>query len=199
MLLKLLSSLALFSAVSALGQNQTIGFTASKDAFQLVGSSKGHHGSTGQILVSPNDYWGVQKAAGDLATDFGRVTGTNLSLTAYGAKTAQPVYKWNAPTSDVVYAVGPEQQILGPLYTTTKDYKNTVIIAGTIGNSTLIDQLVKDKKIDVSKIKGKWESFVSQVVKNPLPGVSKALVIAGSDARGSIFGVSRPRLQYFMS
>ncbi|KFY81676.1 hypothetical protein V500_11192 [Pseudogymnoascus sp. VKM F-4518 (FW-2643)] len=189
MLLKLLPSLALFSAVSALGQKQTIGFTASHDAFQLFGSSHGNHESSGQILVSPNDYWGVQKAAGDLATDFGRVTGTNLSLTAYGAKTAQAVYKWHAPTSDVVYAVGPEQQILGPLYTKTKDYKDTVIIVGTIGHSTLIDQLIKDKKIDVSKIKGKWESFVSQVVKNPLPGVPKALVIAGADTRGSIFGI----------
>lgn len=192
MLLKLLPSLALFGAVSALGQKQTIGFTASHDAFQLFGSSYGNHESSGQILVSPNDYWGVQKAAGDLATDFGRVTGTNLSLTAYGAKTAQPVYKWHAPTSDVIYAVGPEQQILGPLYTKTKDYRDTVIIVGTIGHSTLIDQLIKDKKIDVSKIKGKWESFVSQVVKNPLPGVPKALVIAGADTRGSIFGVSKP-------
>lgn len=199
MLLKLLPSLALFSAVSALGQKQTIGFTASHDAFQLSGSHgppHGHNDPSGQILVSPNDYWGVQKAAGDLTTDFGRVTGKNLSLTAYGAKTPQAVYKWRAPTSDVVYTLGPEQQILGPLYTKTKDYKDTVIIVGTIGHSTLIDQLVKAKKIDVSKIKGKWESFVSQVVKNPLPGVPKALVIAGSDARGSIFGVRKPCLQY---
>lgn len=198
MLLKLLPSLALFSAVSALGQKQTISFTASHDAFQLFGShgSHGSHESSGQILVSPDDYWGVQKAAGDLAGDFGRVTGTNLSLTAYGAKTAQAVYKWHAPTSDVVYAVGPEQQIIGPLYTKTKDYKDTVIIVGTIGHSTLIDQLIKAKKIDVSKIEGKWESFVSQVVNNPLPGVSKALIIAGADARGSIFGVSKLCLQY---
>jgi hypothetical protein len=192
MLLKLLPSLAFFSAVAALGQNQTISFSNSHNAFQLFGS----HGSTGQILVSPNDHWGVQKAAGDLATDFGRVTGKNLSLTAYEAKTVQPVYKWNAPTSDVVYTIGPEQQILGPKYTTTKDYKQTVIIVGTVGHSTLIDQLVKSKKIDVSKIKGKWESFVSQVVKNPLPGVSKALVIAGSDNRGSIYGVSKLCLKF---
>jgi hypothetical protein len=41
----------------------------------------------------------------------------------------------------------------------------------------------------VSGVKGKWESFTSQVVKNPVPGCDKALVIAGSDPRGTIFGI----------
>lgn len=63
------------------------------------------------------------------------------------------------------------------------------ILVGTIGKSSLIDGLVRSGKIDVSKITGKWESFQTQVVKNPLPGVTSALVIAGSDKRGSIFGI----------
>jgi hypothetical protein len=187
MLFKLLPSLAFVSAVAALGQEQIISFTISKNAFQLFGTNSGK----GQILVAPNDHWGVQKAAGDLATDFGRVTGKNMTLTAYESKDVQPIYTWNAPTSNVVYTVGPEQQILGPAYKKVKDYSQTVIIAGTVGQSTVIDQLVSDKKIDVSQIKGKWESFVTQIVKNPLPGVSKALVIAGSDNRGAIYGVSK--------
>jgi hypothetical protein len=41
----------------------------------------------------------------------------------------------------------------------------------------------------VSAIEGQWEAFTSQVVPNPLPGVSQALVIAGSDMRGTIYGV----------
>ena len=45
------------------------------------------------------------------------------------------------------------------------------------------------KKIDVSSIAGKWESFLIQVVAKPLPGVSSALVIAGSDKRGTIYGI----------
>lgn len=65
----------------------------------------------------------------------------------------------------------------------------TAIIVGTIGKSSLIDGLIKSRKIDVSKINGKWESFQTQVVKNPLPGITSALVIAGSDKRGSIFGI----------
>lgn len=190
MLLKFLSSFTLLSVISALGQKQSISFAQSHGALQLFG---GHGPSTTQqILVSANDYWGVQKAAGDLATDFGRVTGKNLSLTADGATSAQPIYTWRAPTSDVNYTLGPEQQILGPLYTNATDHKQAVIIVGTIGRSEIIDKLVKAKKIDVTKVKGKWESFVSQIVRNPIPGVDKALVVAGSDLRGSIFGVSYP-------
>jgi hypothetical protein len=66
--------------------------------------------------------------------------------------------------------------------------KNTVII-GTIGKSPLIDQLIRDKKIDASQITSKWESFFLQTVANPLPGVASALVIAGSDKRGTIYGI----------
>jgi Glycosyl hydrolase family 115/Gylcosyl hydrolase family 115 C-terminal domain len=63
------------------------------------------------------------------------------------------------------------------------------IIAGTIGKSRLIDRLIRDKKIDASQITGKWESFLIQVVPKPLPGVASALVIAGSDKRGTIYGI----------
>ncbi len=64
-----------------------------------------------------------------------------------------------------------------------------IILAGTLGKSTLIDQLVSDNKIDVSAIKGKWESFIIQTVQQPFSGVDMALVITGSDRRGTIFGI----------
>src|SRR5690606_1907934 len=63
------------------------------------------------------------------------------------------------------------------------------VIAGTIGNSKLIDDLVKNKKLDVSSLQGKWETFSISTVNNPFPGVERALVIAGSDKRGTIFGM----------
>ena len=66
--------------------------------------------------------------------------------------------------------------------------KNAVII-GTIGKSPVIDRLVRDGKIDTNQITGKWESFLIQVVPNPLPGVDNSLVIAGSDKRGTIYGI----------
>jgi hypothetical protein len=67
--------------------------------------------------------------------------------------------------------------------------ERTAIIVGTIGKSPLIDSLIRARKLDVKTIKGKWESFQTQLVRNPAPGVSQALVIAGSDKRGSIFGI----------
>ena len=64
-----------------------------------------------------------------------------------------------------------------------------LVLIGTIGRSPLIDRLVREKKLDVSKVAGRWETFLIQVVERPLPGVERALVIAGSDKRGTIFGI----------
>ncbi len=63
------------------------------------------------------------------------------------------------------------------------------VIVGTVGRSPLIDGLVKTGKIDVSGIAGRWEAFLLQTVDRPLPGLERALVIAGSDKRGTIYGV----------
>ncbi|HEU5289065.1 MAG TPA: glycosyl hydrolase 115 family protein [Cyclobacteriaceae bacterium] len=64
-----------------------------------------------------------------------------------------------------------------------------IVIVGTIGKSALIDQLIQNKKINIEDIKGKWETSLTQVVKNPFPNVKQALVIAGSDKRGTIYGI----------
>ena len=56
------------------------------------------------------------------------------------------------------------------------------IIVGTIGKSRLIDRLVKQKKINVRQVKGQWESYLIDVVDGNL-------VIAGSDKRGTIYGI----------
>ncbi len=70
-----------------------------------------------------------------------------------------------------------------------KDSGKHVVIIGTIGKSAMIDRLIREKKIDVSEFTGKWESFLIQVVPEPLPGVDSALVICGSDKRGTIYGM----------
>ena len=63
------------------------------------------------------------------------------------------------------------------------------VIIGSIESSSIIKKLISSGKIDVSGVKGKWESCLTQVVDNPLPGVEKALVIAGSDRRGTAYGI----------
>ncbi len=64
-----------------------------------------------------------------------------------------------------------------------------VILIGTIGKSRAIDELIQERKIDVSAIRGQWEATLTEVVDHPLPGVARALVIAGSDKRGTIYGI----------
>ena len=62
------------------------------------------------------------------------------------------------------------------------------VIAGTL-ESSYIKQIVKAKKIDEKELKGKVEKYLMTVVDNPFPGVDEALVIAGSDMRGTIYGI----------
>lgn len=50
------------------------------------------------------------------------------------------------------------------------------IIAGTIGKSTIIDNYIKEKRLDVSEIVGKWESYIIHTIDGNL-------IIAGSDKR----------------
>lgn len=67
--------------------------------------------------------------------------------------------------------------------------QTNLVIIGTLGYSGTIDRLAADGKLDVKAIRGEWESYVLQVVRHPLPGVARALVIAGSDRRGTIYGI----------
>lgn len=62
------------------------------------------------------------------------------------------------------------------------------IIVGTL-NSRYIRQLIQERKIDGKELKGKCEKYLMLTVSNPLPGMDEALVIAGSDKRGTIYGI----------
>ncbi|KAJ5595740.1 hypothetical protein N7450_002198 [Penicillium hetheringtonii] len=113
------------------------------------------------ILVDSNDYKGVHHASRALAGDFGRVTKSDPN---------------------------PLQIIDESQANCLKIRGLNAIIVGSIDSSWPIKKLKNAGKIDVSSIRGKWESFSTAVVENPLPGCEKALVIAGSDKRGAIFG-----------
>ncbi len=70
-----------------------------------------------------------------------------------------------------------------------KSTSSMCVIIGTIDGSSMIQMLIKKKKIDVTEIEGKWESCLIQVIDNPFKGVKKALVVAGSDRRGAAYGL----------
>lgn len=63
------------------------------------------------------------------------------------------------------------------------------VIAGTIGKSTAIDALIESNKLNKTDLTNKREKYIITVVDNPLDGVQSALVIAGSDKRGTIYGI----------
>ena len=56
------------------------------------------------------------------------------------------------------------------------------IIIGTLGKSSMIDMLVKQKKFDASLLKGKREKYIITLIDGQL-------VIAGSDRRGTVYGI----------
>ena len=56
--------------------------------------------------------------------------------------------------------------------TEAKEHIEHAVIIGTLGKSSLIDTLVK--KLDVSDIRGKWESYIIATVERPLPNIKSA-------------------------
>ncbi|KAK3295077.1 uncharacterized protein B0H64DRAFT_434110 [Chaetomium fimeti] len=111
------------------------------------------------ILVAQDDFVGVHIAANSLVQDLQDITGAVRTVR-------------NATLSGIT-----EQADIG-----------TVIVAGSV-NSSLIRDLAVSAHIDISDIEGKWETFKTTVIKLPAPGNGQALVIAGSDKRGTIFGI----------
>ena len=79
---------------------------------------------------------------------------------------------------------------VAPLATTDrKQLAGHAVIYGTVGRSAVLDELNEKGFIDLSSIEGKREVYLFQVIDAPFEGVEKALVIAGSDKRGTIYGL----------
>ncbi|KAH8667111.1 hypothetical protein BX600DRAFT_380679 [Xylariales sp. PMI_506] len=65
---------------------------------------------------------------------------------------------------------------------------DTAIIIGSATKSPVIKSLIQRAKLDTSSISGQWECFITAIVEAPIKGINRALVIAGSDKRGTIYG-----------
>ncbi len=90
---------------------------------------------------------------------------------------------------DLQTDIGKVTSTLPAILTDQVPKSKEIIIAGTIGKSPVIDEMIRKKKLAVNDISGKWEAFSIQIVRRPMKGVKKALVIAGSDKRGTIYGI----------
>jgi hypothetical protein len=143
--------------------------TAADNGTSLLAS----HGSPVSIHADAADWPGVLRAAHDLAIDFGRVTGTNGTLTTSGEATANASMIFNITGISDDWSVGAGAAVNSTAGT---------IIVGTIGNSSLIDAMVASGQLDVSQIEGQWEAYVSTVVHNAGNMSGDALVIAGTSS-----------------
>ena len=118
----------------------------------------------------------------------------NFSLFSSGKAT--PLYTSNIDYPGVIRALGDLQSDLSrvtdvkpELFIEKEPADAELVIAGTIGRNKWIDQLIQNKKLNANKVTGRWETYVIQVIENPFPKVKRALIIARSDKRGTIYGI----------
>ncbi|MGA2916689.1 MAG: glycosyl hydrolase 115 family protein [Sedimentisphaerales bacterium] len=75
------------------------------------------------------------------------------------------------------------------VYADLKQAGGRVVIIGTIGHNEYIDQLIREGRIDACGVDGQWETYGLQAVDKPFENITSALVIFGSDRRGTAYGV----------
>jgi hypothetical protein len=84
----------------------------------------------------------------------------------------------------VVRAIGDLQHDMA-MVTGESDASGSQIIVGTYGKSPLISELIAKGVLKEADLKDRWENYVITVTQEPQP----RLVIAGSDMRGTIYGI----------
>ncbi len=108
----------------------------------------------------------------------------------------------NGKVLDIVCDSQEDEGVMMALESLQNDFQNvtgikprlvneTVIQCIIVGSpkSELVQQIIKSGKISKKEIEGKNEKYLLQVVEKPVAGVDRALVIAGSDKRGTIYGI----------
>ena len=156
-----LGLLAAAHGTLGIGQDPCVAFDASASTFAVVSKN-----NAVPVLVSPDEWPGVQRAASDFVADIEAVTGVRPELR-------------NVTLAGSSFSSDSHGSSLS----------SRAIIVGTLGKSSLVEQVVNNTGLDVSSVEGRWEAFLAREVTNPLPGIEKAYVIVGADKRGTIFAL----------
>ena len=194
-------ALVIFASTSAFAETPLLVEKPTPADFPLVTAT-----GAATILYSGADAKTVSIAARNLADDIERVTGKRASVIAISATAAPagnagfplggrreappklPSGNSALPDSTLPDSTLPDSTL--PDFTLPDS--TPVVLIGAIGQSPLIDSLVASGKLaasDVSKIKGQWESFLIATLDAGASSGPRMLVIAGSDPRGTAFGV----------
>ena len=75
-----------------------------------------------------------------------------------------------------------------PVTTDVAKAAGNVIVIGNI-TSGLVQRFIGSRSPLLTGLQNQWESFAFRVVDKPMPNIAKSFVIAGSDARGTAYGV----------
>ena len=131
---------------------------------------------------SDRTYSQVLRAANDLRQDIAMVTG------AIDYKEIQQTFADDEEKK--LERLENADQSKAPQLKTGSANAEYAIIIGVIGESELIDEIIESGSFDEAKsIEGSWEAYAIKEIPNPASGIDAALVIAGSDARGAIYGI----------
>lgn len=128
---------------------------------------------------------GIEVSSKKVSTSFPLVSNQNAVTIFYDKSDALVVSK---VASFLQHDIMEVSSVLPIVKTAEQKLTEYPVIIGTIVQSSLIDKLISANKLDVSKVKGNWECFGWAVIDEPMPGVKQALVIYGSDRRGTAFG-----------
>jgi hypothetical protein len=97
----------------------------------------------------------------------------------------------NTVSEDLLLVTGKKPNVTSILKNCTSE---RIIIAATHGNSALTDSFIERKLMSADDISGKRECYLIKVLETPFadfPKIKQALIIIGSDKRGSIYGLFR--------
>ena len=76
-----------------------------------------------------------------------------------------------------------------PVVTKEKLSGTACILCATIGHSPLLEQLAAEGRLELSDLTGAWEVYRTVLLRQPWEGMEQAIVIIGSDQRGTTYGM----------
>jgi len=105
-----------------------------------------------------------------------------------GKKSASLVYTGHEPVvrTAIDLLIDDSKEVAGTAFTELNRLVDGSIVVGTYGQERNFDDFLAQNKVDLSGIKGKWEAFQLQLIES---GTKNILLVIGSDARGTAYGV----------